>query len=182
MAADSGGRRAGGLTDRRSERAMLDRLVSAVRAGEPSASGARRPGVGKTILLDYLGKRAADCRVVRAAGVQSEMELAFAGLRASMLDHVEGLPAPHRNALRTAFGLSAGLAPDRLLVGLGVLNLLSEAAGDRPVVCVVDDEHWLDQASAQVLGLVARRLAADRVALVFAARIPGARRKVRNSR
>ncbi len=134
------------------------------------------PGVGKTVLLDYLVGRASGCRVVRAVGVQSEMELAFAGLHqlcAPMLDHAESLPVPQREALRTAFGLSAGPVPDRFLVGLAVLGLLSETAGERPLVCVVDDQQWLDHASAQALGFAARRLAADPVGLVFAARVPG---------
>jgi len=135
------------------------------------------PGVGKSALLDYLAGRAAGCRVVRAAGVESEMELAFAGLHqllAPVLDHAEGLPGPQREALRTAFGLSAGPVPDRFLVALGVLGLVSEVAGERPLVCVVDDEQWLDRASVQALGFAARRLAADPVGLVFAARVPGA--------
>ena len=134
------------------------------------------PGVGKTVLLDYLAGRASGCRIARAVGVQSEMELAFAGLHqlcAPMLDHAESLPVPQRGALRTAFGLSAGPVPDRFLVGLAVLGLLSEAAGERPLICVVDDAQWLDRASAQALGFAARRLAADPVGLVFAARVPG---------
>ena len=134
--------------------------------------------MGKTVLLDYLAGRASGsgCRVVRAAGVQSEMELAFAGLHqlcAPMLDDAESLPVPQRGALRTAFGLGAGPVPDRFLVGLAVLGLLSGAAGDRPLICVVDDAHWLDRASAQALGFAARRLAAGPVGLVFAARVPG---------
>ena len=148
-----------------------------MRAGAGRALVVRgEPGVGKTVLLDYLAARASGCRVARAAGVQSEMELAFAGLHqlcAPMLDHAESLPLPQRAALRTAFGLSAGPAPDRFLVGLAVLGLLSETAGDRPLVCVVDDQQWLDRASAQALGFAARRLAADPVGLVFAARVPG---------
>jgi len=134
------------------------------------------PGVGKTVLLDYLAGRASGCLVARAAGVQSEMELAFAGLHqlcAPMLEHAASLPVPQREALRTAFGLSAGSVPDRFLVGLAVLGLLSETAGQRPLVCVVDDMQWLDYASAQALGFAARRLAADPVGLVFAARVPG---------
>jgi DNA-binding CsgD family transcriptional regulator len=114
--------------------------------------------------------------VARAAGVQSEMELAFAGLHqlcAPMLSHAERLPAPQRDALWTAFGIAAGPPPDRFLVGLAVLSLLSEVAGERPLICAVDDEQWLDRASAQALGFVARRLAADPVGLVFAARDPG---------
>jgi DNA-binding CsgD family transcriptional regulator len=128
------------------------------------------------VLLDYLAARASKCLVARAAGVESEMELAFAGLHqlcAPMLDHAESLPVPQREALRTAFGLSAGPVPDRFLVGLAVVGLLSEAAGERPLVCVVDDQQWLDHASAQALGFAARRLAADPVGLVFAARVPG---------
>ena len=134
------------------------------------------PGVGKTVLLDYLAGRASGCLVARAVGVQPEMELAFAGLHqlcAPMLDHAESLPGPQREALRTAFGLSAGPVPDRFLVGLAVLGLLSETAGERPLVCVVDDQQWLDRASAQALGFAARRLGADPVGLVFAARVPG---------
>jgi len=92
---------------------------------------------------------------------------------APVLDHTEGLPVPQREALRTAFGISAGPPPDRFLVGLGALSLLSEVAGERPLICVIDDEQWLDHASAQALGFVARRLAVDPVGLVFAARDPG---------
>jgi len=168
---------AAGLTGRRSERGVLDRFVAGVRAGGGRALVVRgEPGVGKTVLLDYLAGRASGCLVARAAGVQSEMELAFAGLHqlcAPMLDHAESLPVPQRGALRTAFGLGAGPPPDRFLVGLAVLGLLSEAAGERPLICVVDDAQWLDRASAQALGFAARRLAADPVGLVFAARIPG---------
>jgi DNA-binding CsgD family transcriptional regulator len=168
-----------GLTGRLSERGVLDRFVAGVRAGEGQALVVRgEPGVGKTVLLDYLagGATSSGCRVVRATGVQSEMELAFAGLHqlcAPMLGHAESLPVPQREALRTAFGLSAGPVPDRFLVGLAVLGLLSEAAGDCPLVCMVDDQQWLDRASAQALGFAARRLAADPVGLVFAARVPG---------
>ena len=168
---------AAGLTDRARERGVLDRFVAGVRAGEGRALVVRgEPGVGKTVLLDYLAARASNCLVVRAAGVESEMELAFAGLHqlcAPMLDQAESLPVPQREALRTAFGLSAGPVPDRFLVGLAVVGLLSEAAGERPLVCVVDDQQWLDHASAQALGFAARRLAADPVGLVFAARVPG---------
>jgi DNA-binding CsgD family transcriptional regulator len=175
MAEDSWQRgRASGLTDRRSERGVLDELVGAVRAGGSRVLVVHgEPGVGKSALLDYLAGHAPGCRVARAAGVQSEMELAFAGLHqllAPVLGRVEGLPVPQREALRTAFGVSAGPAPDRFLVGLAVLGLLSEVASERPLVCVVDDEQWLDRASVQALGFVARRLAADPVGLVFAAR------------
>jgi hypothetical protein len=156
---------------------VLDRLVDAVRAGESRALVvAGEPGVGKTALLDYVAGQALGCRVARAAGVQSEMELAFAGLQqlcAPMLDRAGRLPVPQRDALRTAFGISAGPPPDRFLVGLAVLGLLSEVAGERPLVCLVDDQQWLDRASAQALGFVARRLAAESVGLVFAARVRG---------
>ena len=172
--------RATGLTDRQSERDILDRLIDAVRVSESRALVVRGdPGIGKTVLLDHLAGRAVEsgCRVARAMGVQSEMELAFAGLHqlcGPMLSRVERLPVPQRDALRTAFGIAAGLPPDRFLVGLAVLGLLSEVAGERPLLCVIDDEQWLDRASAQALGFAARRLAADPVGLVFAARAPGA--------
>jgi DNA-binding CsgD family transcriptional regulator len=162
------------LRGRRAECAVLDQLIEAVRAGASRALVVRgEPGVGKTALLDYLAGRAHGCRVARAVGVQSEMELAFAALHqlcAPMLDRLERLPDPQRAALRTAFGISAGPAPDRFLIGLGVLSLLADAAARRPLVCLVDDEQWLDRASAQVLAFVARRLEAESVGLVFAAR------------
>src|SRR6516162_2529974 len=168
------------LTDRLSERRALDRLVGAVRAGESRALVVRGdPGVGKSVLLDHLAGQASGsgCRVARAVGVQSELELAFAGLHqlcAPMLDHLGRIPVPQHDALRTAFGIAAGPPPDRFLVGLAVLSLLSEVAGERPLVCLVDDEQWLDRASTQALGFAARRLRADPVGLVFAARDPGA--------
>jgi len=156
---------------------LLDQLLDAVREGAGRVLVVQgEPGVGKTALLDYLVEHASGCRVARAAGVQSEMELAYAGLHqlcAPMLDRLQRLPGPQRAALRTAFGLSSGLAPDRFLVGLAVLSLLSEVAEEHPLICLVDDEQWLDHASAQVLGFVARRLEAESVGLVFAARVPG---------
>jgi hypothetical protein len=162
------------LTDRRTESDLLDRLVEAVRAGESRTLVVHgEAGVGKTALLEYLVEQASSCRVVRAAGVQSEMELAFAGLHqllAPMLDRLGHLPAPQRVALGTAFGVSTGPAPDRLFVGLAVLSLLSDVAEELPLLCVVDDEQWLDRASAQVLSFVARRLQAEGVGLIFAAR------------
>jgi len=168
---------AAGLTDRRSERETLDRLVQAVQGGQSRALVIRGdPGVGKTVLLDYLAGQGQGCRVARAVGMQTEMELAFAGLHqlcAPMLNGAGHLPAPQQEALRTAFGLAAGPPPDRFLVGLAVLSLLSEVAAERPLICLIDDEQWLDQASAQALGFAARRLAADPVGLVFAAREPG---------
>ncbi len=171
--------RTSGLTYRHAERSALDRLVDAVRAGESRTLVMRGdPGVGKTVLLDHLATRASDsgCRVARAAGVQSEMELAFAGLHqlcAPMLDQLSRIPVPQHDALRTAFGIAAGTTPDRFLVGLGVLSLLCEAADQRPLICVIDDEQWLDRASVQALGFAARRLGADPVGLVFATRDAG---------
>ncbi|GAA3069234.1 LuxR family transcriptional regulator [Pseudonocardia yunnanensis] len=129
------------------------------------------PGVGKTALLDYMVEQASGCRVARVAGIQSEVELAFAGLHqlcAPMLDLIQGLPHHQGGALCTALGLSSGPAPDRFLVGLGVLRLLSEGARERPLICVVDDAQWLDSASAETLAFVARRLRAEAVAIVFA--------------
>jgi hypothetical protein len=165
------------LRGRRRECDMLDRLLDAVRGGEGRTLVVRgEPGVGKTALLDYLAEHASGCRVVRVAGVQSEIELAFAGVHqlcAPMLDRLHRLPAPQRAALRTAFGLGSGSPPDRFLVGLATLGLLADAAEEHPLVCLVDDEQWLDQASSQILGFVARRLAAESVGLVFAARFPG---------
>jgi DNA-binding CsgD family transcriptional regulator len=164
--------------NRDTERAVLNQFVAGVRAGEGRALVVRgEPGVGKTVLLDYLAGQAGGCRMVRAAGVQSEMELAFAGLHqlcAPLLGHAGRLPGPQQQALRTVFGLSAGPPPDRFMVGLAVLSLLSEVAGEQPLICVIDDEQWLDRASAQALTFAARRLAADPVGLVFAAREPGA--------
>src|ERR1700719_4432048 len=165
------------LLDRLSERAALSQLLEAARAGRSGVLVVRgEPGVGKTALLEWAVGSAAGLRVARVAGVESEMELAFAALQqlcAPMLDKLAGLPDPQRAALGVAFGLNTGAAPDRFLVGLAVLTLLSEAAEERPLLCVVDDAQWLDRASAQALAFVARRLLAERVGLVFAAREPG---------
>jgi AAA ATPase domain len=164
------------LIGRHTECGVIDGLVAAVRAGESRAIVVcGDAGVGKTALLDYVAEQAADCRVVRAAGVQSEMELPFAALHqvcAPVLDNLERLPAPQRDALRIAFGMTAGPAPDRFLVGLAVLGLLADVAEQQPLMCLLDDEQWLDRSSAQVLGFVARRLVAESVGLVFAARVP----------
>jgi DNA-binding CsgD family transcriptional regulator len=161
------------LQDRRSECGTLDRLLEGVRAGRSGVLVVRgEPGVGKSALLEYVAEGATGCRVARAAGVQSEMELPFAGLHqlcAPMLDRLERLPGPQRDALRVAFGVSGGEAPDRFRVGLAVLSLLSEVAAERPLLCVVDDAQWLDRESAQALGFVARRMVAESVGLVFAA-------------
>ena len=164
----------GGLRGRRTEQAALDRLLAEVRAGQSRVLVLRgEAGVGKTALLDYLQEQASGFRVARAAGVESEMELAFAGLHQlcmPMLGKLAGLPGPQRVALGTVFGLRTGEAPDRLLIGLAVLGLLSQVADELPLVCLVDDAQWLDQASAQALAFVARRLLAEPVALVFALR------------
>jgi DNA-binding CsgD family transcriptional regulator len=168
------GGRATELVGRRTECEALGRLIEAVRAGGSQVLVVRgEPGVGKTALLDYVVEQASGFLVARAAGVQSEMELAFAGLHllfSPMLDRLERLPVPQRDALRTAFGVSGGSAPDRFLVALAVLGLLSDVAEEQPLICLVDDEQWLDRASAQVLAFVARRLEAESVGLVFAAR------------
>jgi DNA-binding CsgD family transcriptional regulator len=165
------------LLDRLAERAALGRLLEAARGGRSAVLLVRgEPGVGKTTLLEDVVQAAAGFRVIRAAGVESEMELAFAALHqlcAPMLDRLERLPAPQRDALAVAFGLRVGEAPDRFLVGLAALNLLAEAAVARPLLCVIDDAQWLDRASAQGLGFVARRLLAEPVAMVVAAREPG---------
>src|SRR5579864_2133508 len=164
------------LCGRQRERAALSQLLCDVRSGRSRVLVIRgEPGIGKTALLDDLCARADDVVLARVAGVESEMELAFAALQqlcAPMLDKLAGLPVPQRTALGVAFGLSAGAAPDRFLVGLAVLSLLSEVAGQQPLLCVVDDAQWLDRASAQALAFAARRLLAEPVALIFAAREP----------
>ena len=165
------------LLNRQLERATLDGLLGDLRSGRGRALVVRgEAGVGKSALLEYVTGAAADMRVARSAGVESEMELAFASLHllcAPLLDRLESLPVPQRDALGVAFGLREGGAPDRFMVGLAVLTLLSEVAEDRPLLCVVDDAQWLDRASAQVLAFAARRLLAEPVGLVFAARDPG---------
>jgi DNA-binding CsgD family transcriptional regulator len=162
------------LRGRRSECEALDHVVAGVLAGQSRAVVLRgEAGVGKTVLLEYLAGRASQCRVVQAAGVEAEMELPFAGLHqlcASMLDRLGNLPDPQNEALATAFGLSSGESPDRFLVGLAALTLLSDIAEERPLLCVVDDAQWLDRASAQALAFVARRLRAEAVAVVFSER------------
>src|SRR5271169_1046024 len=165
------------LLDRLPDRAALSELLDVARAGRSGVLVLRgEPGVGKTALLEYAVESAAGLRVARVAGVESEMELAFAALQqlcAPMLDKLAGLPDPQRAALGVAFGLDTGAAPDRFLVGLAVLSLLSEVAERQPLLCVIDDAQWLDRASAQALAFVARRLLAEPVVLVVAAREPG---------
>ena len=156
---------------------MLEDLVSAIRRGESRSLVLRgEAGIGKTALLEYLIASAPDLTVVRAVGVQSDMELAFASLHqlcGPLLDRLEALPAPQRQAMEIVFGLTVGEVPDRFLVGLAALSLFAEAAEQRPLLCVVDDAQWLDQASALTLAFVARRLQAEPVGIVFAAREPG---------
>ncbi|HZF29327.1 MAG TPA: AAA family ATPase [Gammaproteobacteria bacterium] len=155
----------------------MDKLVAGVRAAQSQVLVLRgEAGCGKTALLMQLSKAAKGCRIVWATGVEAEMELAFAGLHslcAPLLGHLQRLPEPQRQALSTAFGLSAGPPPERLLVGLAVLSLLADAAEEQPLVCVVDDAQWLDRVSSQTLAFVARRLLADRVGLVFSVREQG---------
>src|SRR5215217_8428689 len=141
-----------GLRGRGSECALLDELVAAIRRGESQSLVLRgEAGIGKTALLEYLIASAPDATIVRAVGVQSDMELPYAALHqlcGPLLDRLEALPPPQRRAMEIVFGVTAGEAPDRFLVGLAVLSLFSEAAEQRPLLCVVDDAQWLDQASA----------------------------------
>ena len=165
------------LKGRTAECAALEGLVASARAGESRVLVLRgEAGVGKTALLNYFSEGASGCRIARASGVESEMEFAFAGLHqlcGSMLSRLGRLPKPQADALSTAFGLRDGATPDRFLVGLAVLSLLSDAADEQPLVCVVDDVQWLDRASLQALAFVARRLAAEPIAMAFAARHSG---------
>jgi len=160
------------LIDRLTERASLGRLLDAARSGQSAVlvlSGP--PGAGKTALIEHTVESAAGLRLARVAGVEPEMELAFAGLQqllSSMPGSTDGLPGPQRDALEVALGQRAGPAPDRFLVDMATLNVLSAAAALQPMLCVVDDAQWLDQASAQALGFVARRLLAEPIALLFA--------------
>src|SRR5215475_8329507 len=164
------------LHGRRSECAVLDELAAGVRSGSGQALLIRGDsGVGKSALLDYLVAHSTGCRVARAAGVESEMELAFAGLHqlcAPMLDLRDRLPGPQRDALAVACGHCAGSAPDRFLVGVAVLGLLAAVSEHGPLMCVIDDAQWLDQVSAQTLTFVARRLVAERIGVVFSVREP----------
>jgi DNA-binding CsgD family transcriptional regulator len=162
------------LLGRRTECEALDRLLSEARAGQSGVVVLRgEAGVGKSALLRYLSDRAGGWHLARAEGVESEMELAYSGLHqlcSPMLDHLDRLPVPQRDALATVFGRRAGPVPDRFLVGLATLTLFAEVAEQHPLACIVDDAQWLDGASAQILGFVARRLLAERIALVCAAR------------
>ena len=162
------------LLGRRGECEALDRVVANTRAGRSQVLVLRgEAGVGKSALVEYLVGSAAGCQIARAAGVEAEMELAFAGLHQlclPMMGHLDRVPGPQRDALAIAFGLGTGSAPDRFLVGLAVLSLLAEVGEEQPLICVMDDAQWLDRVSAQTLAFVARRLLAERVAMVFAVR------------
>jgi DNA-binding CsgD family transcriptional regulator len=170
----SSGTVAPALRGRLNECDALDRLLAQVRAGQSQVLVVQgEPGIGKSALLDYLAATASGCRIDRAAGHEYEMELAYAGLHqlcASSLHLLERLPEPQREALSAAFGLSSAPPPDRFVVGLGVLGLLSEMTEEQPVLWVIDDAQWLDKASATTLAFVAHRLLAEPVGLIFALR------------
>ncbi|MEN4475501.1 helix-turn-helix transcriptional regulator [Mycolicibacterium cosmeticum] len=162
------------LLGRRTECEILDDLVSAVRDGRSQVLVLHgEAGIGKTALLKYLAGKATDCQVVRVVGAESEMDLAYSGLHqlcAPHLDRLARLPEPQHRALSTALGMGIGAAPDRFLVGLAALSLLAESAAQRPLICVVDDAQWLDRFSALAIAFIARRLLAERIAIVFAMR------------
>jgi DNA-binding CsgD family transcriptional regulator len=167
------------LVGRVPEREVLDQLLADARGGRSGTLVIRgEPGVGKTALLRYCAQHAVDCTVLDVGGVEDELELPFAALHQlcqPLLDRLSDLPEPQARALRVAFGLAAGATPDRLMVGLAVLTLLGEAAATRPLVCAIDDAQWVDEPSAQVLGVVARRLLAESVVLLLAMRETGSR-------
>ena len=175
---DMGGEaRRGALVGRRHERQVLAELVDRARGGRSGVLVIRGDaGIGKTALLDDVRADAGDFRAITLSGAESEMELAYAGVQqvcAPLLGRIDRLSAPQRNALRVALGLREGAAPDRFLVSLAVLTLLGEGSAERPTVCIVDDAHWVDRASLHTLAFVARRLLADPVVMIFAARAPG---------
>src|SRR4051812_22410795 len=164
------------LLGRAAQCQVLGRLLEEARADRSAVLVIRgEAGVGKTALLDYCARQAAGFRVARIAGVESEMELPFAALHqlcAPLLGCVDALAVPQQTALRVALGLSSGDAPNRFMVGLAALSLLAEVAVERPLLCLVDDAQWLDAASSQVLGFVARRLLAESVVIVLVVRDP----------
>jgi DNA-binding CsgD family transcriptional regulator len=168
------------LLNRDSEREVLDGLLATVRDGGSAALVLRgEAGIGKTALLHHAARQASGFRVARIAGVEAEMELPFAGVHqlcAPLLSRLDQLPSPQADALRIALGLAQGEPPDRFLISLAALSLLSAAAEKRPLLCIVDDAQWLDGVSAEVLGFVARRLMAESVALIFAVREPAEHR------
>src|SRR3954468_22518010 len=167
-----------GFVGRTTEREVLDGLLARIREGESEALVIRgEAGIGKTALLRYTARQASGFQVAQLTGVEAEMELPFAGVHqiwATLHHHLDAIPAPQRNALGVALGLVAGEVPDRFLVGLAVLSLLSVVAAERPLLCLVEDAQWLDAASAQIIGLVARRVRAQSVAIVVAVREPAA--------
>jgi hypothetical protein len=162
------------LRGRDAECAALERVLADVHQGQSRVLILRgEAGIGKSTLLDHLSDQLEGCRIVRAVGVESELELPYSGLHqicSPLLSELERLPGPQREALETVFGLSAGAAPDRFMVGLATLTLIAEAAEQQPLVCIVDDAQWLDRVSEQTLSFVARRLLAERIALVCTAR------------
>src|SRR4051794_38585380 len=167
---------------RSSESELLDRLLDDARGGRSAVLVIRgEAGMGKTALIRHAADRAAGFRVAQVCGVESERELPFAGLHqlgAPFLDRIDALPAPQQDALRVALGLCSGAAPDRFLVGLAALTLLAEVAEEQPLLCLVDDLQWLDEATGQVLGFVARRLLAEPVVILFGIREPSDEREV----
>ena len=168
------------LLGRARERAALDGALEQVRAGESAALVVRgEAGIGKTAMLSYVAAAAAGCRVLQVVGAESELELPFAGLHqvcGPLLGVAEAVPAHQEQALRVALGLADGPPPDRFLVGLAVLSLLAEVGSTQPVVLLVDDAQWLDQETCQIVGVVARRLAAESVLMVFGVRETGEQR------
>jgi len=163
------------LLDRAAETGALEGVLAAVRDGLSGVLVLRgEAGAGKTALLDWAAGQASDMQVARVAGAEAEMDMGFAGLHQLLvpfLGGLEGLPTPQRQALGSAFGLVDGPPPDRFLVGLAALTVLTDAAAAQPVLCLIDDAQWLNRVSIEVLGFVARRLHADRVGMVFATRI-----------
>src|SRR6201995_5947029 len=161
---------------RTTERDVLDGLLAKVREGESEALLIHgEAGMGKTALLRYAARQASGYRVAELTGVEAEMELAFAGIHqlcGPMLDRLDGIPPPQRDALTVALGIAAGEAPERFLVGLAVLSLLAAVAEERPLLCLVEDAQWLDAASRQIVGFVARRVRAESVAVLIAVRDP----------
>src|SRR3954465_2314022 len=174
----SPGGKDGRLFGRDAECDRFDELLASARSGTRGVLVLRGgPGLGKSMVLEHAVGEAHDMRILRALGVESEMELAYAALHqlcAPLLPLLPKLPAPQSEALETVFGIQTGPPPDRFLVGLSALSLLSQAAEEQPLFCVVDDAQWLDISSAQVLGFVARRLLAEPIAIAFAARQPPA--------
>ncbi len=170
--------RASGFIGRSTERSALDGLLATARDGQSGVLVVRgEAGIGKTALLRYAARQAGGFRVAQVVGVQAEMELPFAGIHqlcAPMLPRVDALPAPQRDALNVALGVASGAVPDHFLVGLAVLGLLSAAAEERPLLCLVEDAQWLDAASSHILGFVGRRMLAESVAIVIAVREPAA--------